>query len=260
MSRAGGSTAVMARRVEAKDSLDDFPTPPWGTRALCERLAQFDAPLDLKDQIVWEPCANRRIMADPLGEYFERVVATDVHDYGYPLDAIGSFVGDGGLDLDVVRWPLDRRPDWIITNPPFNLAMEVALRAIGEAREGAAVLVRTAWLEGEARFVKLFSRHRPTVVSIFSERLPMVRGRWDPAADSATSYAWVIWNHRSPRQPFEWFEPGTRDRLTRPTDAGVFGYPARGELWEKPEELFANANAAKLGGRAPPARGDIRQE
>ena len=28
------STAVMARRAEAPDSLDFFPTPPWATRAL----------------------------------------------------------------------------------------------------------------------------------------------------------------------------------------------------------------------------------
>jgi hypothetical protein len=30
------SHAVMAQRSEAKDSLDDFPTPPWATRALIE--------------------------------------------------------------------------------------------------------------------------------------------------------------------------------------------------------------------------------
>lgn len=32
------STAVMQRRVEAPDSLDFFPTPPWATRALCEHV------------------------------------------------------------------------------------------------------------------------------------------------------------------------------------------------------------------------------
>ena len=30
------SYAVMAQRAEAKDSLDDFPTPPWATRALID--------------------------------------------------------------------------------------------------------------------------------------------------------------------------------------------------------------------------------
>ena len=32
------SHAVMAQRSEAKDSLDDFPTPPWATRALFEHI------------------------------------------------------------------------------------------------------------------------------------------------------------------------------------------------------------------------------
>ena len=32
------SHAVMAQRVEPKDSADDFPTPPWATRALVEHV------------------------------------------------------------------------------------------------------------------------------------------------------------------------------------------------------------------------------
>ena len=30
------SSSVMQQRSEPQDSLDDFPTPPWATRALCE--------------------------------------------------------------------------------------------------------------------------------------------------------------------------------------------------------------------------------
>src|SRR4029450_11125126 len=32
------SHAVMAQRAELKNSLDDFPTPPWATRALLEHV------------------------------------------------------------------------------------------------------------------------------------------------------------------------------------------------------------------------------
>ena len=32
------SHAVMAQRAELKNSLDDFPTPPWATRALIEHV------------------------------------------------------------------------------------------------------------------------------------------------------------------------------------------------------------------------------
>jgi hypothetical protein len=34
------SYAVMAQRIEAQDSLDDFPTPPWA-RALKEHILEF---------------------------------------------------------------------------------------------------------------------------------------------------------------------------------------------------------------------------
>jgi hypothetical protein len=32
------SNAVMAPRIEGRESLDDFPTPPWATRALIEHV------------------------------------------------------------------------------------------------------------------------------------------------------------------------------------------------------------------------------
>ena len=38
MGKQNTSHAVMAQRFEAKDSLDDFPTPPWATRALLEHV------------------------------------------------------------------------------------------------------------------------------------------------------------------------------------------------------------------------------
>lgn len=228
MGRPAGGVAVMQRRLEPKDSLDDFPTPPWGTRALCEMLEQRDH-LDLRHMTAWEPCANRRIMADPLGEYFGRVVASDVHEYGFPLDAVGSFVGEG-LALDAVQWPLAGRPDWIITNPPFRLASAIILRALVEAETGVAMLVRSAWLEGAERYAEIFGPRPPATIAIFSERLPMVRGRWDVEARSATSYAWVVWRRGHAGEPScRWFAPGTRDRLTRPDDAATFGYPSRGD-------------------------------
>ena len=34
------SHAVMAQRIEAADSPDDFPTPPWATRALIEHVLE----------------------------------------------------------------------------------------------------------------------------------------------------------------------------------------------------------------------------
>jgi hypothetical protein len=76
---ANTSHAVRAQRHEPHDSLDDFPTPPWATRALMTHVLQdFDA----ERRLAWDPAANRGHMVRPLREFFVVVYASDVHDYG----------------------------------------------------------------------------------------------------------------------------------------------------------------------------------
>ena len=43
------SHAVMAQRAELKNSLDDFPTPPWATRALLEHVVVVEGRPQLDD-------------------------------------------------------------------------------------------------------------------------------------------------------------------------------------------------------------------
>lgn len=182
-----GSTAVMACRTEPPDSLDDFPTPPWGTRALYRYILPKlgFTPIMLLAQTAWEPAANRGLMAEILREHHADVFASDVHDYGRGY-AVGSFTGAG---FDAAQCPF--QPDWVITNPPFKLAAEFVERAVAEAKVGAAMLLRTAFLESAERY-ELFRRYPLTTVAPFSGRLAMVRGGWDPEASSATSYAWFV--------------------------------------------------------------------
>lgn len=205
------STAVMARRVEAPDSLDYFPTPPWGTRALIER-ADTHTFLGLDQLTVWEPACGEGWMARPLGEYFGRVVATDCHDYGvgYPVhDFLMPFLPDALAG---------QRPHWIITNPPFNAAEAFVARALDVATDGVAMLVRTSWLEGIGRYERLFSRTPPTLISQFTERLAMVRGRVDAEAASATAYVWITWLIGWKGEPvFTWIPP-CRQQLERDSD------------------------------------------
>lgn len=204
-----GGYAVMAQRKDPLDSLDFFPTPPWSTRALFPFLPAVGT------GSVWEPAAGAGHMAEVLKEHFPLVLASDVHDYGKGYE-VGSFVGEG---LGTLR----KAADWIITNPPFNLAAEFAHRALGQARFGVALLTRTAWLEGGKRHDELFSLSPPSIVALFSERVPMVKGRWDPKASTATSYAWVIWRigHSGPTE-LRWIPPGRKAALTKPYDVARF--------------------------------------
>ena len=80
-----------------------------------------------------------------------------------------------------------------ITNPPFRLAEEFVLRSLQVARVGVAVLARTVFLESVGRYQNLFRDNPPTKVAQFTERVPMVKGRLDKKASTATGYSWLVW-------------------------------------------------------------------
>ena len=203
------STSVMQQRHEPHDSLDFFPTPPWATRALCEYLSQIDPNLSTKR--VWEPACGEGHMLRPLAEYFELVYGSDVAPYGH--GAVRDFL-----------FPADEPAfDWIITNPPFRLGDQFAHTMIDRAREGAAILVRTSFLEGIGRYLMLFSKRKPHAILQFTERVPMQKGILNPEGSTATSYCWIVWRCR-PHKPdfnsmpmFVWIPP-CRRALERPGD------------------------------------------
>ncbi|CFX59330.1 conserved protein of unknown function [Candidatus Filomicrobium marinum] len=219
-----GARSVMASRAEPPNGLDYFPTPPWATRALIEHvLAKSFHPAASPDVIgfrqlsIWEPACGEGHMIEVLREYFGKVHASDIHDYGRGYE-VGSFVGEGSKVAFC-----SFNPDWIITNPPYNLALQFAIRALSEAKSGVAFLVRTNWLEGARRYNELFEKIPPDEVALFSERVPMVKGRWDPKASTATAYAWVIWRKPSTGETrLQWIPPGQRKKLSRPGDVDRF--------------------------------------
>lgn len=203
------STAVMQRRAEPHDSLDDFPTPPWATRALCEWLAARG--LISPTETCREPAANRGHMVRPLREFFARVDAADQHDYGagFPV-------------RDFVFGPPPSVVGWTITNPPFRLAEDFIRQALASSETGVAMLVREAFLEGIGRYERLFSLTPPTDILQFTERVVMHKGRLAPEGSTATAYCWLVWDLsaevEAPR--FRWLPP-CRKRLERASDYEV---------------------------------------
>ena len=217
MTNQNKRSGVMAQRIDPTDALDFYPTPPWATRALFENELLGESAAAMKAQSVWEPAAGEGHMAEVIKEYSSNVAATDVHDYGKGY-GVGSYIG-AGPDVQA-----DKAVDWVITNPPFNKAQEFLDRALCEAVMGVAFLLRTAWLEGGDRYRDIFSQTPPTRVAVFSERVPMAKGRWDPEGSTATSYAWFIWltEVHPGETELVWIPPGQRKALTRPTDVARF--------------------------------------
>lgn len=214
-----GMDAYQNRR-SPRGGREDFPTQPWAVRALMEHVI----PHDMRGGTVWEPAANRGYMARPLAGYFGTVIASDLHDYGvgYPvIDFLnGPSPADYGMDVD-----------WIITNPPFNLAEDFIHRALDVAKEGVAIFARSAFLEGKARHESIYSKVPPSVVAQFAERVPLVQGRVDAGAATAMPYMWLVWykGENEGVTRLQWIPPCRKD-LERDGD-----YDEVGKVFEEVE-------------------------
>ncbi len=228
MSGTRYNTAVMASRREPPDSLDFFPTPPPATRALVEDVLMPLLNIGRGDLAsVREPAAGQGHMAEILRDYFRVVYASDIFDYGVDYPTCDYLARGLALGDDAPR----QVTDWVITNPPYNLAADFLERALSEASVGVALLLRTSWSEGEERFERIFKKRAPQIVAQFSERIAMLKGRWDPAASSATAYAWYVWwkpmLETVPNSTrLVWIAPGVKRRHTKQADVRRFARPA----------------------------------
>lgn len=195
----------MAQRNEPADSPDDFPTPPWATRGLMEHV--LGTPERFKLQSCLEPSCGAGHMAKVLKEYFGEVRCADAFDYGY-------------ADVrDFLTYPYETNAvDWLITNPPFRLAEEFVVRALRVARTGVAMLARTVFLESVGRYNGIFRDMPPTLFAQFVERVPMVRGRLDGKATTATGYAWFVWEKGTAEASRLTWVPPCRKKLERKND------------------------------------------
>ncbi len=200
------SHAVMAQRTEAKDSLDDFPTPPWATRALIEHV--LPNLHGFEHMTCLEPACGAGHMAKVLKEHFSIVHAADVHEYGY-----------GGVEDFLFSPHMPGSFDWVITNPPFRLAEDFIARSLEIARCGVAILARTVFIESVGRYKRMFEPNPPSIFAQFTERVPMVKGRLDRKASTATGYAWIVWEKENqPSHPKLAWVPPCRRALEKDTD------------------------------------------
>lgn len=193
------SHAVMAQRTESKDSLDDFPTPPWATRAFVEHILNGHEALNHLSCL--EPACGRGDMAQVLRSYFRKIEASDIHEYGY------------GVKRDFTQSLVETNSvDWVITNPPFRLAEDFLMKGLAVARRGVALLTRTVFIESIGRYERVFADNPPSCVAQYVERVPMVKGRLDRKASTATGYAWLVWDKlaTTPATELKWIPPSRR--------------------------------------------------
>jgi hypothetical protein len=147
---------------------------------------------------IWEPAAGDGALVRPLQATGRKVIASDISDYGLRGCATG---------IDYLSAPRQAEAGGIVTNPPYKLAVEFALKALQEAPY-LALLLRTNFLESTAR-LPFFRKRRPARIWISSRRLPMMhRHGWEgPRAPSNTCFAWFIWDAQTEQKcVVDWFD------------------------------------------------------
>jgi hypothetical protein len=85
--------------------------------------------------------------------------------------------------------------NWVITNPPFNLAHQIVPKAFQNTLGGCAFLLRLSWLEPCKDRAEFLSEHPPNKVIV----LPRISFTGDGKTDSTTC-AWFVWEHGSKNQ------------------------------------------------------------
>src|SRR5262245_17649021 len=171
------------RHPLAKRGHDLYETPDVAVEALLrvERLPHR----------IWEPAAGRGAIVRVLRRAGHAVIASDVVDYGFPLDFVRDF-------LTETRMPAGT--ECILTNPPYRIVEPFVERALNLCPH-VVLLLRLAFMESERRRGILEGRGLARI-HVFRKRLPMMhRDGWQGRkANSGMAFAWYIFarNHTGP--------------------------------------------------------------
>jgi len=158
---------------------DAYPTPEIAIVELLKR--------ETFEGKGWEPASGTGNIA----KYFKNIMASDIRD-------VPRIYGEHNIDfLKTTRYV-----DFIITNPPFSLALEFLEHSL-ECSSKVALFLRLAFLEGKKRYY-FFKKNPPIRIYIFSNRLTChdEEGKW---LGTMLCFAWFIWEKGFKGKPtIEW--------------------------------------------------------
>ena len=159
---------------EERSKLDYYGTDPRSTETLL-RYENFS-------NFIWEPAAGHHLIVDVLKNAGYEVKATDVADYGFGDAQLNFLNYKGNFDGD------------IITNPPYGLSTDFAIKALEVIKPGrkVAMFLRLLFLEGTKRYENLFKTNPPKTIYVFSNRQVSDKND-DFDHGSAVAYAWFVW-------------------------------------------------------------------
>lgn len=162
----------------------------------CEPRRAIDALLDTEEFefSVFDPACGGGNIPEACRARGMAAAGSDLVNRGYPIGQPRDFL------------TFDAQYANVVTNPPYALAEQFVLRALPRTLYKVAVIVRTAFLEGQSRHRRLFKPHPPARIWQFSSRVSMPPGGTDvQARNGSVAYCWIVWDRSHVGPPaFGW--------------------------------------------------------
>jgi hypothetical protein len=115
---------------------------------------------------------------------------------------VAKFTNDIDIYLDAdfhhdvsLPWNFPQQCDWVVSNPPFNVASQIIPLAFEYAKVGIAMLLRLSYLEPCMDRDRWLRDHPPSKLIV----LPRISFTGDGKTDNVTC-AWMVWDKRSTTQ------------------------------------------------------------
>lgn len=125
------SSIIVPSRRRSRVDKDAYYTPTKLARAY---FTSPFCPLTGKRSSILECCDGDGAISDVLRDLGYKVEGTDIRN------------GDQ-YDATKQEYWIDRSPDWVISNPPFDSATPIIRHALKSARLGVIMLLRSSFLE-----------------------------------------------------------------------------------------------------------------
>lgn len=171
----------LAKKTDRRER-DFYPTPVEGTAALLNALHNLN--VSFFDKTIWEPACGEGHMSKEMMGKFHKVISSDIYDLGYEGQ-------DGLVDFTrVTRGQFEERfnADWIITNPPFDIADKFINKCI-DLDTNFAMLLPNGYFHAQKREY-LYYRRLPSYVLPLTFRLKFLP---EKGKSPMMNCMWVVW-------------------------------------------------------------------
>ena len=157
-----------------QEGLNYYPTPKYITRGLLEKI-DFEG-------VIFEPACGEGHIADVLKTKYQ-IFTNDIHD-GYEYKA--------HFNEDFLLWDSDLKYSNIVTNPPYNLAMEFMQKSLEIATHKVALLMPIRNIAGSQERFAFYMKNPPLYFMPIPHKID-----WFNKGNPIHECAWYVWDKKA---------------------------------------------------------------